>query len=518
VGYAQFGRGVEFFPDVGPDNASLWVHGRGNLSIDDRDALTREVENKILELQEETGELHSIYARSLANSGRQDDDEPEDLIGVIQLEFVDWFARRPADEILADIRERASTIGGISVEPRTEKAGPPVGKPVQIQLAAGDPSLLAPAADRIVAAMREVGGFVDLEDGKPIPGIEWEVAVDRAQASKFGADVSLIGAYVQMLTKGMEIGTYRPDETDEEVDIVVRLPETYRTLQQLGRIRVQTDFGMIPIGNFVTITPKPKTTLLRRVDGQRTMTVKADVAPGLLVDDQVGMVRERLAGETFDPRISVSFKGEDEEQSAAQSFLVKAFIVALFLMAIILVTQFNSFYSAFLILSAVIMSTIGVMIGLLVTDQPFGIVMGGIGVIALAGIVVNNNIVLIDTYDRLKQSSASPLEAILRTGAQRLRPVLLTTVTTVLGLMPMVLGANVDFFNRQVQVGAPATQWWVQISTSIVFGLTFATILTLVVTPSALMLRANLKAWLDKRNGKEGKPGPVPYALPKAAE
>ncbi len=518
VGYAQFGRGVEFFPDVEPDNASLWVHGRGNLSIDERDALTREVENKILELQEETGELHSIYARSLANSGRQDDDEPEDLIGVIQLEFVDWFARRPADEILADIRERASSIGGIYVEPRTEEAGPPVGKPVQIQLAASDPSLLAPAADRIVSAIREVGGFVDLEDGKPIPGIEWEVAVDRAQASKFGADVSLIGAYVQMLTKGMEIGNYRPDETDEEVDIVVRLPETYRTLQQLGRIRVQTDFGMIPIDNFVTITPKPKTTLLRRVEGQRTMTVKADVAPGLLVDDQVGLVRERLAGETFDPRISVSFKGEDEEQSAAQSFLVKAFIVALFLMAIILVTQFNSFYSAFLILSAVIMSTIGVMIGLLVTDQPFGIVMGGIGVIALAGIVVNNNIVLIDTFDRLKQSSANPLEAILRTGAQRLRPVLLTTVTTVLGLMPMVLGANVDFFNRQVQVGAPATQWWSQISTSIVFGLTFATLLTLVVTPCALMLRANLRAWLDKRNGKEGKPRPVPYVLPKAAE
>jgi multidrug efflux pump len=248
------------------------------------------------------------------------------------------------------------------------------------------------------------------------------------------------------------------------------------------------------------------------------MTVKADVAPGLLVDDQVGLVRERLAGETFDPRISVSFKGEDEEQSAAQSFLVKAFIVALFLMAIILVTQFNSFYSAFLILSAVIMSTIGVMIGLLVTDQPFGIVMGGIGVIALAGIVVNNNIVLIDTFDRLKQSSTNPLEAILRTGAQRLRPVLLTTVTTVLGLMPMVLGANVDFFNRQVQVGAPATQWWSQISTSIVFGLTFATLLTLVVTPCALMLRANLRAWLDKRKGKEGKPRPVPYVLPKAAE
>jgi multidrug efflux pump len=193
--------------------------------------------------------------------------------------------------------------------------------------------------------------------------------------------------------------------------------------------------------------------------------------------------------------------------------------VALFLMAIILVTQFNSFYSAFLILSAVVMSTIGVMIGLLVTDQPFGIVMSGIGVIALAGIVVNNNIVLIDTFDRLKPTTASVREAILRTGAQRLRPVLLTTVTTILGLMPMVLGMNVDFIERSVQFGAPSTQWWRQLSTAIVFGLSFATVLTLVVTPAALMARTNLRAWWDKkRMGGIAPEGAEPLGLPRAAE
>ncbi len=191
-------------------------------------------------------------------------------------------------------------------------------------------------------------------------------------------------------------------------------------------------------------------------------------------------------------------------------------------MAIILVTQFNSFYSAFLILSAVIMSTIGVMIGLLVTGQPFGIVMSGIGVIALAGIVVNNNIVLIDTFDRLKQTTPNVREAILRTGAQRLRPVLLTTVTTILGLMPMVLAMNIDFLTRTVQLGAPSTQWWRQLSTAIVFGLTFATVLTLVVTPSALMLRANLADWWRKKRRPRPAAGP-PAAVdleqvPKAAE
>ncbi len=168
-------------------------------------------------------------------------------------------------------------------------------------------------------------------------------------------------------------------------------------------------------------------------------------------------------------------------------------------MAIILVTQFNSFYSAFLILTAVVMSTIGVFIGLLITGQPFGIVMSGIGVIALAGIVVNNNIVLIDTFDRIHQSVHDPLEAILRTGAQRLRPVLLTTVTTILGLLPMVTRINIDFVTREITHGAPATQWWTQLATAIVFGLGFATVLTLVVTPSALMVRANVKDWMAER-------------------
>ena len=178
---------------------------------------------------------------------------------------------------------------------------------------------------------------------------------------------------------------------------------------------------------------------------------------------------------------------------------MQAFGVALFLMAIILVTQFNSFYSAFLILSAVIMSTIGVMIGLIVTGQPFGIVMSGIGVIALAGIVVNNNIVLIDTYDQLKTKIADPMEAIIRTGAQRLRPVMLTTVTTILGLLPMALSTNIDFFTRHMSVGAPSTQWWVQLADAIVFGLTFATLLTLVLTPCALMARVNVGNWRQRR-------------------
>ena len=158
-------------------------------------------------------------------------------------------------------------------------------------------------------------------------------------------------------------------------------------------------------------------------------------------------------------------------------------------MAIILVTQFNSIYQAFLILSAVIFSTVGVFLALFLVQKPFGIVMGGIGVISLAGIVVNNNIVLIDTYNILRKRGFEPVEAILRTGAQRLRPVVLTTITTVLGLLPMVLQVNLDFFNRTAVFGAPSTQWWTQLATAVAGGLLFATLLTLVLTPSLIILR-----------------------------
>ena len=509
VAYSQFGKGVEFFPDVEPESVVIWVHGRGNLAVAERDALMQQVENQILALQREKQEFHAIYARSLAASGRQGEEEPEDLIGRIQLEFVDWFSRRDADTIIADIKQRTDHLAGIHVEAREQEAGPPVGKPVQVQVGATDPEKIVPVVERIVAEMERLGGFIDIESGKPIPGIDWVLEVDRAQADKFDVDVALIGSYVQMVTRGLEVSDFRPDTADDEVEIMVRLPERYRTLDQLDRIRVQSNVGLIPISNFVTRKAEPSVSILHRVDGSRVMTVKADVGTNpetgepYLVDSKVQELKSALSGLEIDPAVGVTFKGEDEEQKEAQAFLSKAFVVALFMMALILVTQFNSFYSAFLILSAVIMSTIGVMIGLLVTGQPYGIVMSGIGVIALAGIVVNNNIVLIDTYDRLKLESEDQIEAILRTGAQRLRPVLLTTVTTILGLMPMVLGANVDFVNRIVQVGAPSTQWWTQLSTAIVFGLGFATVLTLIFTPCALMIRVRMHDWREARRQRK---------------
>lgn len=506
--YAMLGKGVEFFPNVEPEQAAIQIHARGNMSVLEKAQLVGEVERRILELRTERGELASVYA--LAGNLPIRDDEAEDIIGTVNIEFGDWQQRRGADAILADIIERTSDLAGIIVETRKEESGPPVGKPVQVQLSSRYPDLLAAEVGKVRDFVDSLSGLKDIQDSRPVPGIEWELTVDRAQAAKFGADITLIGNAIKFVTNGLKVTEYRPDDSDEEIDIVARYPIADRTINQLDEIRIQTSEGLVPISNFVTRRAKPRTGVLRRVDTMRVMSVQADVQPGVLADNVVQQIKAWLPTAEIDPRIDIEFRGEDEEQKNAQDFLKKAFAVALFLMAIILITQFNSFYSALLILSAVIMSTVGVMLGLLIVGQPFGIVMSGIGVIALAGIVVNNNIVLIDTHDRLRKQISDPLQAILLTGAQRLRPVLLTSVTTILGLMPMVLQINIDFVSREVSFGSPSTQWWVQLATAIAFGLTFATVLTLIITPSALMARENFVAWRQRKSATSGGHAPSP--------
>ncbi len=492
--YFLYGKGVEFFPDVEPEFVMLQIKARGNLSVLEKNDLMLEVEDRLIGL----APFSSVYGRT----GRaEQSEEAEDIIGTITLELVDWDERPPAKEILQMTQRRTSDIAGIIIDQRKEEMGPPVGKAFQIELSSRNPDTLAPAIAHVLRGVAAVGDFINVEDSRALPGIDWELVVDRAQATKFGVDVDLVGRAVQMVTTGIKLGEYRPDDADEEIDIRARYPVTYRTIDQLDTIRVVTPGGAVPISNFVERKARQKVGTINRTDTRRVMTVRADVAEGVLADDKVAAFSAWLNENPIPGEVDYRFTGEDEEQRKAEDFLGKAFAVALFIMAIILMTQFNSFYAAFLILSAVVMSTIGVFIGLLTMSQPFGIIMSGIGVIALAGIVVNNNIVLIDTFDRLATSEKNIRNAILRTGAQRLRPVLLTTVTTVLGLMPMVLGVNIDFVTREVSIGAPSTQMWQQLSTAIVTGLLFATVLTLLVTPSALMVRANVSAWFAKRRG-----------------
>jgi multidrug efflux pump len=344
-------------------------------------------------------------------------------------------------------------------------------------------------------------------DSRPLPGIDWRLEVDRQQAARFGTDISTIGSAIQLVTNGIMLGDYRPDDADDEVDIRVRFPASDRNISQLDRLTVNTPQGSVPLSNFMRRVAAPRVGNIERTDGIRVMTVAADVPEDVLSDTQVQRLQAWLEEGHIDDGVNVVFKGEDEDQREAEAFLSKAFGAALFLMAIILVAQFNSFYQAALIMTAVLFSTIGVLMGLLVTNQPFGIVMSGIGVIALAGIVVNNNIVLIDTYNQLFKAGASATEAALLTCAQRLRPVLLTTITTILGLMPMALGVNFDLINRHIQIGAPSTQWWTQLATAIVGGLAFSTLLTLIMTPCLLVLGDRL---MNRRKHMIGAAAPAP--------
>lgn len=477
--YGVFNYGVEFFPDVEPDSAQVHIRARGDLSVHERDAIVQEVEERLYGLKE----VEALYARSRASAGNR---MAPDVIGTIQFQFVDWENRRPASEILADLRERTSDIPGIVMEFRQQEQGPGQGKPVELQVRGVGSGKLDTASNRIRATMDAIGGFVDVEDDRSLPGVEWQLDVDREAASRFGADVVSVGNVVRLVTNGLVLSTYRPEGVRDEVDILVRLPELWRSLDQFERLTLNTQGGQVPITNFVDLEPAPKTGVVKRVDGQRAITIKADVASGEQVTERVEALQQAIP--ELPEGIRVEVAGENEDQQESARFLGSAFGVAIFLMFTILVTQFNSLYQAVLVLSAILMSTAGVLLGLLLNAQPFGVVMVGMGIIALAGIVVNNNIVLIDTYNVMRREGLAPYQAALETGCLRLRPVLLTAVTTILGLIPMVLGVNVDLLTPSLGINAPSTQWWTQLSSAIAGGLAFATVLTLLVTPILLLL------------------------------
>ena len=494
MAYGKLGKGVEFFPKVEPDYGQVVIHGRGNLSLDEKDRLVRAVEERVLKYPG----LKTVYTRA-GEQPRQSNELGEDTIGVIQFEFADWRTRAPAHEIMDGIRDKTADIPGILVEVTAPRAGPPTGKPVQIQLAALDPDLLPAAAKKAAALLAARTDVRDVDDGLPLPGIDWRLEVNKSEAAKYQANVNTVGTGVQLVTNGAKVTEYRPSDNDKAVDILVRFPSDRRSLEQIDELRIQTPVGHVPIGNFVTRVPAQRVGNINRIGGNRVITVSSNVAEGA----QSAKVQKELAADLaktdLGQNVTFRLKGEDEEREKAGAFLMKAFGTALFLIFAILLAQFNKFISVALVLTAVVLSTIGVLIGLMVMGQPFGVVMTGIGVIANAGVIVNNNIVLIDTYDRLREEGVPAYEAILETCRERARPVVLTAVTAILGVLPIAFGMNIEFMTREITVGAPATQWWISLSTAIVFGLGFATILTLIVTPAALMAIANLAAWRDRR-------------------
>ncbi len=550
--YGANNNGVEFFVESEPEQAIVYVRARGNLSLTEKDALVRQAEEVVL-AHPGVITAFSFAGDGGLNTDASGASTPGDTIGQVQLETIPWvdragIAELDGDVVLAELLTELEKIPGIETEILAQSRGPASGKPVHLRMKSDSWEDLLQATTLARAQFEATPGLITIEDSLPLPGIDWQIDVDVEKAGRYGADVATVGAMVQMVTRGILLDTMRVDSSDEEIEIRVRLPEEDRVLSTLDSLRVRTSSGLIPLSNFITRTPVAKLAQIDRVDQKRYFDVKADVTGGLFAltdadsSDAIGVLIETaegagamtLNGMSYDvfnvaegrsmsdvlaydgdsdarlspinpnERIALltewldtnplpasiewEWTGDQEEQAESGAFLQTAFAGALGLMFIILLAQFNSFYNAILVLLAVVMSTAGSLVGMLVMDQAFSIIMTGTGIVALAGIVVNNNIILIDTYQEYSQYMPRT-EAITRTAEDRIRPVLLTTITTMAGLAPMMFGLSLDFMNGGYSIDSPTALWWKQLATAVVFGLGIATVLTLVFTPSMLAVR-----------------------------
>ena len=494
IAYDRWGSGIEFFVTPEPLQTQVQIFARGNLSPAELRDIMLDAEQRI----EEIGYYEGIVTQSGAGAQSAGPMQAApDLVGTIFVELTD---RRTRDfdgfEIENMYRQAISQIPGVRAEIVSVEQGPPVGKEIQVELSGEELDLLFIEAGRIREFMEnEMTGLIDIDDTAPLPGIEWEINVDRAQAAMLGASMSEIGAAVQLLTNGIFMGDYRPDDSEEEVDIRVRYPVEYRGIDQLDTIRISTPNGPVPISSFVTREAKQKVSSIQRVDSSRVVYIRANPAPGTVADNKLQELAAWLEANPPVAEVDYLFRGANEEQEESAEFLIQAFALAMALMAILLVTQFNSYYQALLILSSVLLSTSGVLLGLLATGQTFSVMLTGIGIVALAGIIVNNNIVLIDTFNVLQREHPkwTLKETIVHTGIQRLRPVFLTTFTTGFGLLPLAIGMSFDLISAEIEIGGPIASQWAGLASTIVFGLSFATILTLIVTPVMLALPDRLR-------------------------
>ena len=476
--YMRYGKGVEYFPPIEPDYAEIVVHARGNYSPIEKDEILKKVENTIIENQY----IRNLYSRSGTIKG-QKRTESEDVIGSIKVELINWKNRPKANQILNDLKIQTKNFPGIYIEFIEKKDGPPKDRDVEIKVVNAKLKNLNSDSQNLLNFLKTNSWLKNIDSDINNPGIEWELIIDREQADKHGVDIQTVGDAIQMLTHGLKVTEFMPEDSDEEIDIVVKYDKPFRTLDELDQILIEGKNGAVSLSLFVKRIPKKKVGKITRYSNINSKTIKFDVKEGFVSNNKVKEIKSWLFNNKDSFESKIIFIGQEQDQREAKEFLIKAFFISVFLITIILIATFNSFYYCLIILTAIIFSTIGVMIGLILTNKPFGIVMSGIGVIALAGIVVNNNIVLLDTYKSLRKKGESVRDAIIRTGAQRLRPVLLTTLTTFFGLIPMAIGLNINFIDTEVNFGSPSSQWWIQLSNAMVFGVMFSFILTLIITP-----------------------------------
>jgi len=482
VAFALFGKGTEFFPDTEPRRAYVNIKMPEGTNLDTSDQLVARIEKIVSEYEDIRYVISNIGAMggdpfSQGGTGTH--------ISRVVLDFKDFHDRsRPSSEIIKEVRQRIlKAVHGAEVQVEKEEEGPPTGPPINIEISGEDIHMLGELAARARKIIKDIPGLVDLKDnfvkGKP----EIRVRVDKEKSALMGLDTYTIAYTVKSAINGVKAGVFR--EGKDEYDIIARLPERDRkSIKSLKRITVSGPRGEpIPLTSLAEVKLGSGIGAIMRLDQKRVVTISGDVS-GRLANDVIKDIDVRLSQKIDWPRgYSFRFTGEQEEQAKAQAFLSKAFFACIALILLILLTQFNSFITPLIILASVVFSLIGVFLGLLITGTAFGIIMTGIGVISLAGVVVNNAIVLIDYINQLLAKGLSSTEALLRAGAVRFRPVMLTAITTILGLLPMATGISFDFSKMAFDIGGESSQWWGPMAVAVIFGLGFATLLTLILVP-----------------------------------
>ena len=491
VTYATNPTGTEAFPASEPEFATVAVVGRGNYSPEEIRDMMSDIGDEIMQVQGIQDVIMQFGSTGAFST------MPPDTIGNFQLQLVNYNNRVKAAEIFANIRERVKGFAGLDIQVLGAENGPPAGKDINLRVESTNYDDLVPVVTAIHDHLASWPEVVDLEDGRPSPGIDWQVTIDRNEAGKYGIGVRELAPYVQLVTSGVNLGTYRDAETGKELDIKVRLPEDERTFDALDSMRIATAQGMIPVSNFIERTAVPKVANISRRNQVYQMPVAAglvNLPEGVYAADKVAELQTWIDSQDFPETVSVAFGGAEEQMGDANAFIAQAMVAALVLISFVLLLEYNRFYQVFVTLMTVVMSMAGVLLGMLATGMSFSAIMTGLGIVALAGIVVKNGIVLIDTYnDYNRHQGVEPVKAMLLTAAQRVRPVLLTAFLTALGVIPMWANIEFDFIRREIVVGGIAGSWFTHLSAALVSGLFFSTALTLVMVP--VMITAPSVMW-----------------------
>ena len=397
------------------------------------------------------------------------------------------YFRNSNDTMEALRKELVSSIVGAEVKVDKQEEGPPVGAPVNVEIHGDDYAIMARIADELKTKIKDLPGIVDLTDDYEAGLPEIQVDIDKERAAILGLDAYTIGYIIKGAVNGVEIGKYR--EGEDEYDIVARLPEEQRAnIQNILRLRIPDYNGdPVPLSSLANVITTSGLSAIKHIDEKRVVTVSSNIAKGFNTQQVLGQVREIAASMQLPVGYTFQYTGENEEFEKSQRFMTQAFIIAILLIAFVLVTQFDSVLSPFIIMTSVILSLIGVFLGLIITQTPFGVIMTGMGVISLAGVVVNNAIVLIDYINVLRKRGKACRDAIITAGTTRLRPVLLTAITTMLSLTPMAIGVSLDVHTldprEMIVFGSESSQWWGPMAVAVIFGLMVATLLTLFVVP-----------------------------------